>query len=195
MTSPRRHRRYFDARNASGDQDASPALQQLQVQFQDIQRTLEDVSKRVEQVSGVGPGDANAEAALADEVQSLKEDFLHLQETSQALTAPVRIPTPGAMQVTLVPVHVLDRLEEYRSDESTWLTFCGLFMGAILGVFVNVATGGKLAAASWIVLSVFALMAALTGAFAWQTRRRSAALKKQHLGTSTASWEGREAGP
>jgi len=96
----------------------------------------------------------------------------------EPLTAPIKIPRRADMEVTLVPITTLDRLEEYRADESLWLSACGLFVGLIGGVGVNVATGGRFDAAAIIILVVFVLMATATGWCAWRAHRRADAMKR-----------------
>ena len=59
------------------------------------------------------------------------------EERSQHITAPVLLPSVELMSVRLVPTHMLERLEEYRSDESGYSLLTGLFGGATLGVIIN----------------------------------------------------------
>jgi len=97
------------------------------------------------------------------------------------LTAPVRIPAREDMEVTLMPTTVLDRLEEYRGEQSTWFSIFGVFVGVIGGVFVNVATGGTLGASAVVLLLAFLVMATAAGWFARQAKRRGDALKRKFL--------------
>jgi len=50
------------------------------------------------------------------------------------LTAPVKLPTPEAMTVQLGPVNLIERFDEYQSDENLGYTLIGLFAGAAFGI-------------------------------------------------------------
>ncbi len=157
---------------------SDPALQQVQAQLQDMQRTVEEMSVRLQAQKPAGVPAGSVDHALIGEIEDLKEQ---LNAANQTLTAPVLFPTAQAMSVRLAPVHQLDSLDEYRGDESKLLAVFGVFVGAILGVFVNVATGGKMEAAAWIILVVFLVVAALFGYAAWEVRKRGSRLKSRIL--------------
>lgn len=95
------------------------------------------------------------------------------------LTAPVKIPARERMQIILVPSTYLERLDEYRDGETTWLTFFGIFLGAILGIIVNLATGGEMKSETWLVVAVLGTMTVLTLIFALQANHRRAKLRKE----------------
>ena len=119
--------------------------------------------------------------ALRSDIVEIKATLAILTATPHGITAPVRTPQPEDMEVTLVPSTILDRLDEYRGDESLWLVLFGLFTGAIVGVFVNVATGGRFDVAVLIILVVFVIMACATGGAAWRARTRGNAVKRALL--------------
>ena len=118
---------------------------------------------------------------LAENVQAVKEKVSVLREASEALTAQVILPLPEDMAVRLVPVESVRRLEEYRGDGDMWIAVAAGFGGAILGVFVNLVTGGEIKAETWIVTTVFLLMAAVSGWSACQYRRRGDRLSRDIL--------------
>jgi hypothetical protein len=115
------------------------------------------------------------------EVQKVIGDVLRVAQASQQLTAPVLIPTAASMRVHLVPAHHLDHLEEYRSNQNIMFAAAFLFLGADIGVIVNVATGGKMEAAAGVILLAFLLVAALFGWFGWQALSKGDALKRRLL--------------
>jgi hypothetical protein len=77
-------------------------------------------------------------------VQNLKQLVEKAQENTKELTAPVLLPRAEDMQVQLVASHSLDRLEEYRADESSYHLLIGIFGGAIFGILSNWFTNEKL---------------------------------------------------
>jgi len=147
-------------------------------QFTDVEQSISEIKNRIDDANAPGTEKTGTKDALAEEMQRLQQEFTRLQDkTGEALTAPVRFPSREAMEVSLVPSTYLQRLEEYRSDESRWFSFFGIFVGAIIGVFVNVATGGKFGVQVWILIGVFALVAVLIGSFGLQARRRGDRLR------------------
>jgi len=46
-----------------------------------------------------------------------------------SFSAPVRIPERRELTVDLVPIDYIDRLEEYRADQTRWETIAGIFAG------------------------------------------------------------------
>jgi len=82
----------------------------------------------------------------------------------EALTAPVTLPSQEAMTVRLGPINLIERLEEYQSDENLACTLIGLFVGAILGIVANWATNTPLQISSLsIVLIVLLLVLGIGG--------------------------------
>lgn len=152
-------------------------IQGLQAQFKDVENAISELSARLE-----GATTQSAQTVpISEEIEILKQNFAELKNTSQSLTAPVKIPSQEHMQVHLVPAASLERLEEYRSDESTWWTWFGLFVGSIIGVFINAATGGRMTTEAWILIGVFIIMAGLTGWFALKSKRKGSELSKKLL--------------
>jgi hypothetical protein len=52
------------------------------------------------------------------------------------VTAPVELPTQEQMKVKLVPLHLLTRFEEARSDEQYWGSVFWTLIGIILGAVI-----------------------------------------------------------
>ena len=114
------------------------------------------------------------------EPQDLVAAISNLKE-SPVLTADVKIPKREHLQISLVPSTYVERTDEYRDDETTWRTYSGIFFGAILGILVNLVTGGQMKTETWLVVVVFGLMAGLTLAFALQANHRRTKLRKELL--------------
>jgi len=74
---------------------------------------------------------------LTPTMQQIEKLVEKAQEKTKELTAPVLLPSPQAIEVRLVASHSLDRLEEYRADESLYFLLIGLFGGAVLGILSN----------------------------------------------------------
>jgi hypothetical protein len=105
-----------------------------------------------------------------------------LQTTSRAITAPVAFPSSADLTVKLVPSTFLERLEEYRSEESKWLSALCIFVGAILAVFINITTGGTMGAQTWFILLILSIVALFAGWSARSYGKRASVLKEQLLG-------------
>ena len=80
------------------------------------------------------------------------------------ITAPVEIPTREQMTVKLVPMHLMTRLEEARSDEQFWGAVFWAVVGAILGVVCNWVTSDPIdiTRPSLVVMAVFVAIGFLT---------------------------------
>ena len=172
---------YYSRMDSPGDVrvDADRNAERLGVQLQDLEQSVATVSKRLDEMRDTAT--ITADSTLAEQLQVLREDMRHMQQTSQALTAPVRIPSPSEMEVRLVPLHHLDRLEEYRNDESQWLTLFGITVGAIIAIVVNGVTGGKIEGETWILLGLLIVIALILGGATRQARQRGNATKQQML--------------
>lgn len=155
------------------------AVKEIQVQVKDIQASIDALGSKIEG-ENLRSGDHEL-LALTEELQNAKIALKRLQTTSREITAPVTIPSSADLAVKLVPSTVLERLEEYRSEESKWLSILGIFIGAILGVFINVATGANMSSEAWIILVFLSLMVLITGWSAWTYRKRGNVLKAQLL--------------
>jgi transcriptional regulator with XRE-family HTH domain len=153
------------------------AVKEIQVQVKDIQASIEALGSRIEH--RVTVNEDKEASALFEELHNAKEALKRLRTTSREITAPVALPSSADLTVKLVPSTVLERLEEYRSEESKWLSVSGIFIGSILGIFINVATGGAMSTQAWIILGVLLLMASFSGWTARSYSRRAGSLKKQ----------------
>ena len=47
------------------------------------------------------------------------------------------------MTVDLAPLNLIERLDEYGSDENLYYTLMGIFAGGILGIIANWATSSQ----------------------------------------------------
>ena len=119
-----------------------------------------------------------ADGAVADLAKSISDQLKGASLLSRDLTAPVMLPTAQQMQVRLVPSHQLDRLHEYQGDASIIFTFAGLFLGAVLGVFTNLQTGGKAGSSTGFFVVLFGVLAIATAVYGALIKYRAAQLRK-----------------
>ena len=64
-------------------------------------------------------------------------DYTTYEETVTPLTAPVQLPSQESITVKMAPINLVDRLEEYHSDENLGYSIFGVLLGAAFGVIVN----------------------------------------------------------
>jgi transcriptional regulator with XRE-family HTH domain len=169
---------YYPATLASHE-----AIDDLQRQVKNIQSTIDGIARLAEERKSTDTDDKPT--PLIEEIQGLKEKLTLLQATSQAITAPVTLPSREDMEVRLVSSTALDHLEEYRAEENKWFSLLGVFIGSILGIFVNVFTGGQMKAEAWILIVVFVLFVVLTGWTGLTYRRRGDRLRDRILGNKS----------
>ena len=155
---------------------------ELQTQIGDLQSSIEALAGSIGQTTPSEPGDESL--TVAEEVQSLKATLAELQATSQQLTAPVDFPRPEEMRQTLVPSMWLHQLEEYRQEQTKWYAWLGVIGGALLGIAINVVTGGEMTPAASVLVSAFLIIGAAAGWSAITYQRRAAPLRDRILGPS-----------
>jgi len=148
-------------------------IKNINVQIQDINESVELLKKEL--LSDVRPNDKSIE----NEIDYLKKSILELQAASQKLTAPVKLPTPKEMEVKLIPSSSFERLEEYREEQSKWASWFGIFIGGILGLVINLITGGTPSPGIWTVTSILVIVAALTGWASYQSSKKAEKILKQ----------------
>jgi hypothetical protein len=117
-------------------------------------------------------------------LENAKSALRRLSASSREITAPVTFPSSSQLEVRLVPSTLLERLEEYRSDENKWISFAGVLLGAALALSLEASTGGTMTPEAWILLLVLWLGAFLAGWSAWSFRERAKRIKAQLLNTS-----------
>lgn len=122
-----------------------------------LSRDLDAVRNQIASIQKEAP----ANAAVAEQVQTLTSLVEQAQAKSKELMAPVLLPPMEDMEVRLVASHSLERLEEYRSDENKYYLFIGLFGGAILGILANWFTSAQFTITRFSVIFI-ALLAILT---------------------------------
>lgn len=107
-------------------------------------------------------------------------DYTTYEDFEGAITAPVRLPPRDAITVQLGPINLVDRLEEYQSDENLGHTLIGLFFGAALGIIVNWVTAPSSPSGISGVLLGFLIMIAI-GAGIWlrRVKRRKQEVKSE----------------
>lgn len=91
-------------------------------------------------------------------------------DARQPFSASIKLPPRNTMEVRLVPVTMLDRLEEYRSDENLSYLLMGVFSGAILGVLTNWTTDSPSSVTEFSVLFLFFLIVLMIFSSTWAYR-------------------------
>lgn len=157
-------------------QPTSNTYRELNIQIQDLKDAISSLSDNFERndSSNITKSSTNSEGLIA-QVQDLQAAISELQATSKEITAPVALPTKQQLEVRLIPTTSFERLEEYRSEENKWFTWAGIFVGAILGLCINLITGGEATISTYIVAVTFLVMTILTG---WSARNYSNRAKK-----------------
>lgn len=137
----------------------SNALSALNIQLESLQKQVEEIKEKPD----------------SDEIPAKLEEITRTATAAQQLTADVVLPPADTMAVRLVPVHQLERLEEYRSDENWSFLFLGTFFGAILGIFSNWAANEPLTISrfSVILLILLVLLSSIMVAWLYRLRNRT----------------------
>lgn len=122
---------------------------------------------------------------LEDPIDKLKLGYQVPPSFSDKLdiSAPVSIPKREDMAVSLVPVDIVYRLEEYRSDQQYWESTMWALVGAILGVVVNWSTSEPLVISkmSVIILIMLLVFSFITLSSALKYRKRADRIKERML--------------
>ena len=162
------------------DQIANPPYRELNIQIQDIKDSIAGLSQHLEKTEA--PNSTNDESQseqLLAQVQDLQTSIAELQATSKEITAPVALPSKQQLEVRLIPTTSFERLEEYRAEENKWFTWAGIFLGAVIGVFINLVTGGQATATTWIVAATFLVMVVFSGVSALSYSQRAKNLRDE----------------
>lgn len=153
-------------------------LQKLQKQLEDTQQAVDEMSSRLDERPAI---QAQEEDEFLNLTKKLINSLDQIKIPPQSLMAPVILPPTKDMEIRLVSSTSLQRLEEYRFEENKWYTVTGILGGAILGIIINVATGGQMTAIAWILVITFAVLCAITGWTAWNYQQRGNDIRKQIL--------------
>lgn len=114
---------------------------------------------------------------LKNQIDELQTTVADLQKKGATLSAPVQLPSSQKMAVKLIPTNTFDTLEEYRADQNKWFSVCTLFVGAILGIIINLSTGATADKTTWIVLTILFVISIFSGHSGWSYSQRSKKLK------------------
>ena len=150
----------------------------LREQLDHTKQSVDEISAKLNKEPAKQIGE-NSE--IISEIHKLQEILQQVQIPSQSITAPVILPPPEDMEVRLVSSTSLERLEEYRSEVNKWYTIVGIFLGAILGIFINSVTGGNMTSQAWILVLTFLFFAVLTGFTGWNYQKRVNQVRSQIL--------------
>lgn len=100
---------------------------------------------------------------------------------SEELTARVLLPPSELTDVQLLPSGMLDRLEEYRSDENVMYLLIGGFTGAVLGILSNWATSDPFVITKFsiVLLILFLILTVVSIFWTWRIKQRVARIKER----------------
>lgn len=145
---------------------------EFNTQIKDLKYLVSSLEEKIES----GKPD---EGELKNQIEELQTTVADIQKKGATLTAPVQLPSSQKMAVKLIPTNMFNTLEEYRSDQNKWFSICTLFVGAILGIFINLSTGAKADKTTWIVLIILLVVSLFSGHSGRTYSERSKTLKKQ----------------
>ncbi|MCB9112302.1 MAG: hypothetical protein H6634_13745 [Anaerolineales bacterium] len=96
-------------------------------------------------------------------------------------TAPIYIPARENLAIGLVPIDLVYRLEEHRSDEIKWQNILWVFIGSVLGMVINWVTAESFTVNKYslIIGSVFVIMIIFSGSSAFTYHRRAEDVRKK----------------
>lgn len=95
------------------------------------------------------------------------------------LTAPVMLPSQETLAVRLAPINLIERLEEYQTDENLAYILIGLFIGAIFGIICNWATSApfQMSRPSIVLILLLIILAIGTGIWLYRIHKRKKSVK------------------
>lgn len=112
--------------------------------------------------------------------------FAEEQLDAHRPTAPVRMPDPQDLEVRLVNINELHRLDELRSDASLLGGLFWIFVGGAVGFLGNLASSGQGLGRSGIIYIAFnSIMLAIFGALFSRANRRASSQRKRLLGETS----------
>lgn len=132
------------------------------------------------------PGErARAQTLLATAVQV--EEIT--QELSHQLTAPIYSPARESLGVRLVPITEVDKINEYRDEESKWYAVAAALVGVMLGIIQNVITGGEWTPYAWYAFGASGVLSAISGWTAWRYGRKAKQARRQAESREWVAWD------
>ncbi len=107
------------------------------------------------------------------------QDYTTYEDVQDTFTAPIRLPSRESIAVQLGPLNLVDRLEEYQSDENLGHTLLGIFLGAVLGILGTWFTTPEVPISpfSIILIVVFIVIAIGIGIWLYRIKRRKRNVK------------------
>ncbi len=124
-----------------------------------------------------------SEDAIDERVKSMIKVAEKASDRSDELTARLVLPSSSLTDVPLIPVHTLDRLEEYRSDENIAHLLIGLFGGSTLGILSNWATDENFTIPRFSIVLIILFIALTVACWIWARRidNRAKAIKAKMI--------------
>lgn len=175
-----------DRLNSQGyeaNSEKNQAARQLNNDIETIRKEMDIMKALVVKAQSGTPSltaDQMQEALTAVE-ERVNTRFQSLTQASRTLSAPIEMPPMEELTVRMVTVGTIDRLSEAMQEETKWGTWGGVFLGTLLGILTNIATGGTLDVNGIILVIVLALVAGLCGYTAWGNGKKAKVLKAKLL--------------
>jgi hypothetical protein len=146
-------------------------------EVRELRRELARTNEAIEAVRKEAMPDAKLQRIL----EPIQESVKRALEQTNGMSAKVILPTDDEMAVRLVPLQQVERIEEYRGDQSIFFTLVGLFGGAVLGILSNWATlqAFTMTRASLVLSALFLLLCILCGVWTVVIGRRATKAKRQ----------------
>jgi hypothetical protein len=136
--------------------------------------------------------DATADEEVKITLKKIDDAAETIALRNKELTARILLPERKHLNVPLAPVHSLERLEEYRSDENIAYLLTGAFVGAILGILSNWADNDPfvLTRISIVLMILLVILTIFCVIWAIRLNRRATSVKKDILSGMTTLDEG-----
>ncbi len=155
---------------------ARDIAQELDVDLEKLRRQVDSLHETAETDGQLG--------LIVDRLNEIEQTIESASRSNERLRAKVVLPSAEDMAVRLVPSNSLDRLEEYRSDETKAYLLIGIFLGAVLGILSNWITdpGFEITRVSGAFMIIFSALAVLAAGWAAQVSARSRRVRSRLLG-------------
>lgn len=150
-------------------------IEELKVQILETKRVVENLNTQIQS----DPTIFENRSEILSEIENIRGNLSRFETSRFPITAPVILPASEDMAVQLVSTTSLERLEEYRSEESKWSSIMSVFIGALIGVLTNVVTGGDMTKEAWFLVSLFLIISVLVFFTYWNYRTRRLGITTQ----------------
>jgi 6-pyruvoyl-tetrahydropterin synthase len=148
---------------------------------QELEQSIEKLRAQIAELKEAVPD--KQQAQVTDQLREIATTIEQMSVSNKELKADILLPPMEDMNVRLVRSDTLDRLEEYRMDESKAYLLIGVFGGAIFGILSNWATNETftITRPSRMLMILFFIFALATTLWAYQVSGRARRVRNQLL--------------